>query len=177
MGAFFWGTPSPCTWYSSILRIQSSGEAGPDWKIIGWEHWDHLSHGAAVLPDPLECLQSVTRHLCHVPPAGCEVVPSQTTNDDHQQWSGHPFLVTFVALVGCQCFPVYTISVLFTFTGMIRVIGTNRFLVIIMFLITVILIIIIIIWRIRSIDNVVKIIKTLLCCSGLLFRFLEKELI
>ena len=66
------------THHPSALGVKACGEAGPDGKVIRGEDGGHLTQRAAVLLDPVEGLESVTSHLCHVPPAWGQIIPAQT---------------------------------------------------------------------------------------------------
>ena len=100
------------------LGVEAGGKAGPDGEVVWREHGDNLSHGGTVLFDPFECLQSVSSLLCHVPVTWSQVIPSQSviinnendmnldtgylylpSDDDYQQRTSCPFLISFVFLV------------------------------------------------------------------------------
>ena len=108
-----------------VLGVEPSGHAGPDRQVVGREDGHDLLHGAPVLLDPVEGLQSVPGHVGHVPPAGGEVVPPQSTDDDDQQRSPPPGLVAFVTFVWSSVHTLVLIIIIFIIITIIIII-TNR---------------------------------------------------
>ena len=129
---------------AGVLRVEPGGQTGPHGQVVGREHGHHLLHGAAVLLDPVKGLQPVSRHVRHVPPAGCEVVPPQPSDDDDQQGPSLPLLVSFVVFVRSSVLSVVNTLLLRAFTSVIRVVVTPRELIIIIIIIILVIVIIII---------------------------------